>query len=178
MKFSFPVRKESDEVYYADAGLVGLCRDDLKMLKSIALANPRQRSRLCTHADPGDSLHEMFIVHGRNAYVRPHRHLTRREGLSVLEGSAEVVFFSDDGEITGVFQLDENHFYQRINEPVYHMLLIRSDSLVFHEATSGPFDQAGSEFAPWSPNDTEVSAVASFLHHVELALANWRGGLG
>lgn len=167
MPFSLPVRKESDEVYYADCGVVRLGANDLEELKRIALANPRKRSRLCTHSAPSDVMHEMFIVHAKDAYVRPHRHLLRREGLTVLEGEADMVIFDDDGKVAGAAKMNELDFYQRINLPLYHMLLIRSEFLVFHEATSGPFSRTDSEFAPWSPADDDPIAVRAFTRTVE-----------
>jgi len=167
MPFTFPVRKESDEVYYADCGIVRIGLGDLDELKRIALGNPRRRARLCTHGAPSDLLHEMFIVHARDAYVRPHRHLLRREGMTVLEGEADMILFNDDGKVTGVSPMNTKQFYQRMNIPIYHMQLIRSDVLVFHEATSGPFDRVGTEFAPWSPSDDDRPAVSDYIHQLE-----------
>ena len=163
MAFSFPVRKENDEVFYAETNPVNIKKSDLEELKRIASLTPRERARICTHTSSSDLLHEMFIVHGQGAYVRPHRHLTRREGMQVLEGIADMVIFSDEGELCEVRRLDSVNFYQRLNAPFYHMLLIRSEWLVFHEATTGPFERSDTEFAPWSPADSDDFAVCNFL---------------
>jgi len=178
MAFSFPVRKESDEVFYAAKNPVNINHHDLEELKRLAAVNPRQRARICTHTSPSDLLHEMFIVHGQSAYVRPHRHLTRREGMQVLEGSADIVIFSEEGELCEVRRLDSVNFYQRLNTPLYHMLLIRSEWLVFHEATSGPFVRSDTEFAPWSPEDSVTDTVVVFLDKIESAISNWRQANG
>ena len=174
MEFPFPVRKESDEVLYVESDFVSLGRHDLKQLTRLALANPRQRARLCTHLASSDSLHEMLIVHGKAAYVRPHRHLNRCEGLSVLEGSADMIIFSDLGEIKEVIAMDSESFYQRFNAPLYHMLLIRSESLAFYEATSGPFNRADTDFAPWSPPESDPGAVSLYLEKIEDQITTWR----
>jgi cupin fold WbuC family metalloprotein len=178
MAFSFPVRKESDEVFYAATNPVNINHHDLEELKRLAAVNPRQRARICAHTSPSDLLHEMFIVHGQGAYVRPHRHLTRREGMQVLEGIADIVIFSDNGEVREVRRLDSVNFYQRLNAPLYHMLLIRSKWLVFHEATTGPFERSDTEFAPWSPEDCVTDTVVLFLDKIESAIANWRKANG
>jgi hypothetical protein len=45
--------------------------------------------------------------------------------------------------------------------------LIRSEVLVFHETTGGPFRRADTEFASWAPDDTDVLAVGRFLADLE-----------
>jgi hypothetical protein len=47
--------------------------------------------------------------------------------------------------------------------PVFHTLIIRSDVLVFHETTNGPFDRRDTVFAPWAPQDGDVNAVSTFM---------------
>jgi hypothetical protein len=47
--------------------------------------------------------------------------------------------------------------------PLFHTLLIRSDVLVFHETTDGPFDRRDTAFAPWSPEDRDVEAANAFM---------------
>ena len=175
MAFSFPVRKENDEVFYAETNPVNIKKSDLEELKRIASLTPRERARICTHTGPSDLLHEMFIAHGHGAYVRPHRHLNRHEGMQVIEGTADMVVFSESGELREVRRLDSaNYFYQRLNAPLYHMLLIRSEWLVFYEATSGPFDRSDTEFPSWALEDFKTDAVSEFLDKLECAIVDWR----
>jgi cupin fold WbuC family metalloprotein len=169
MAFRFPVRKENDEVYYSELPFVHIGPPDLEELKTIAAANPRKRSRLCVHPTPEASLHEMFIVHGREAYVRPHRHLMRKEGFMVLEGEADLLTFSDSGDLQKVIRMNTRSFYMRLNEPTFHMLIIRSEFLVFYEATSGPFNVADTQFPSWAPDGSDYHEVRNFLDKMELA---------
>ena len=74
-------RKINDEVLYSDGRFVELNSLDLSFLKAAALKNPRKRIRLCTHKDADAKVHEMFIIHTKDAYVRPHRHMSRVESL-------------------------------------------------------------------------------------------------
>ena len=175
MAFRFPVRKENDEVYYSEESFVLIGPEDLVELKKIAAVNTRQRARLCVHPSPSAALHEMFIVHGRDAYVRPHRHLGRQEGFMVLEGTADLLIFSSDGKLTQVVSMDLNCFYKRLKDPIYHMLRIRSDFLVFYEATSGPFNRCDTVFAPWSPDEVDELKVKIFLSDID-ALVQQFGG--
>ena len=47
----------------------------------------------------------------------------------------------------------ENAMYYRINDPVYHCMLIRSPYVLFYEATLGPFVREDTQFATWSPEE-------------------------
>ena len=73
------IRKESDEVLYPRESIVAVNGLDLEKLKKLALLNTRKRIRLCAHKTPDDKLHEMIIVHTKECYVRPHKHLHRPE---------------------------------------------------------------------------------------------------
>ena len=63
--------KENDEVLYPAQDIFTLEPNDLVDLKQAALKNRRQRIRLCAHRNPEDSLHEMFIIHTNECYIRP-----------------------------------------------------------------------------------------------------------
>lgn len=150
-------RAESAEVFYTDQASIRVGVEDIKFLKEQARKNPRGRSRLCTHKDPQAVLHEMLIVHGRDVYVRPHRHLGKEESFHVIEGSAQVVVFENDGRVRERVPVGDaasgRAFYFRLREPLFHSLIIESEFFVFHEVTSGPFERDKTEFAAWSPED-------------------------
>ena len=159
-------RRESEEVYYAGPGVTLVDDGTIAFLKDVARENERRRCRLCAHRDVGDSLHEMLIVHAQDAYVRPHKHLDKAESLHVIEGAATLVCFSEEGRPERFERLGEassgRPFYYRMPEGVYHMLLIDSDWLVFHEAVLGPFERARTVMAPWSPEERDAEAVDRF----------------
>jgi cupin fold WbuC family metalloprotein len=159
------VRKESDEVLYTDEDVVLVNEMDLAELKQLSLLNPRRRIRLCAHRSPSADLHEMFIIHTHETYVRPHRHFGKAESFSIIEGEVDVVLFHDDGRIRQLIQMGSMGsglpFYYRLSDPIYHTLVIRSRFLVFHEVTSGPFKREQTEYAAWSPADL---AVATYQH--------------
>jgi cupin fold WbuC family metalloprotein len=161
------VKQTAEEVLVTEDRIVKLGSDYLQSLQESAKLTARQRIRLCAHGDTGDKLHEMFIVHQKNTYVRPHKHLGKSESIHVIQGSVDVVVFGEDGEVGEVIQLGDyasgRDFFCRISDPCYHTLLITSEDLVFNETTSGPFLRADTIWAPWSPVEGDTSAVQAFM---------------
>lgn len=162
-------RKENDEVLYPTDGTL-LDQTGIEELKRLAVLNPRRRVRFCAHRSPNDSLHEMFIVHARNCYVRPHWHLSKAESIFILEGEVDLVLFHTDGAVSRVISMGNpasgRPFFHRLSEPTCHTLLIRSEHLVFHEVTEGPFLRTQTVFPDWAPeeNTTEADAFIANLN--------------
>ncbi len=109
----------------------------------------------------------MLIVHMAGAYGRPHKHLGRSESFHVVQGQGDVVIFDDAGVVRRVVSMGDfasgAMFYYRLSVPYYHTLLVHSETLVFLEVTTGPFDRKTTVFAPWSPPESEPAAVRDFL---------------
>jgi hypothetical protein len=53
-------------------------------------------------------------------------------------------------------------FYYRSDAQAYHTLIIRSDVLVFHETTQGPFRREDTVFATWAPEDGDLEGRRAF----------------
>jgi cupin fold WbuC family metalloprotein len=164
-------REESREVFYSAGTESTVDHFDIAQLKKIANKNTRQRVRLCAHATTSDLLHEMVIVHNFGEYVRPHKHINKSESLHIIEGLVDLIMFTDDGSISQCLRLGEyasaRPFYFRMAAPIFHMLIIRSETLVFHETTNGPFDRSQTLFAPWSPREVDKIQVECFIAEVE-----------
>ena len=147
-----PTRQENPEVLYAIGNRCAVGASDVAELKRLAALNPRRRCRICFHSDPDAALHEMLIVHEKGSWVPPHKHLGKDESIHVVEGSALLVSFTEEGEIAATVQLGQGGvFFCRLPSGVFHTLLIESDWLVFQETTLGPFDRRQTVFAPWAP---------------------------
>lgn len=157
----------NEEVLFRDEQIVKVDRRDIEFLKDRAGSNRRKRMRLCAHKDIKDALHEMLIVHARDTYVRPHKHLNKSESLYVIEGGAYAIIFDNAGKITDVILMGDyrsgRRFYYRISEPVYHALLITTDFFVFHETTGGPFNKSDTVFASWAPEENDTAKVKKFM---------------
>jgi len=176
------VRAESDEVLYAEGPIIKVTARDLCILKERAMRNPRQRIRLCAHRTIEDSIHEMLIVHTRQTYVRPHKHVTKWESFHVIEGMADVVVFDEEGAIVEVSRIGDyqsgQQFYYRTQVSAFHTLLIQSDCLIFHETTNGPFRKAGTMFPAWAPEDHDTRAVERFLSLLGQRVESFRSRQG
>jgi cupin fold WbuC family metalloprotein len=167
-------RRLNSEVLFTQKSFTELSQTDIQLLKDNAEENHRKRIRICTHRDEDDKLHEMIIVHKKGAYVRPHKHLNKSEAVHIIEGNVDVVIFDENGNITNVIKMGDYRsgsvFYCRMSEPLYHTLLIHSETLVFHEITCGPFNRGDTVFASWSPDETDISSTSNFLKRItELA---------
>lgn len=164
-------RKFNEEVLYADEAIPKLDKAGLEFLKKEVLKNPRKRIRLCTHRGINDSVHEMFILHTRDAYVRPHKHLNKPESLLVIEGEADIVFFNDEGVVTEKIRMSHpasgEMFYYRIDDPVFHTLIIRSEMFCFKEVAAGPFHKEDTIFAAWAPEETDLAGIGRFLESLK-----------
>jgi cupin fold WbuC family metalloprotein len=166
-----PLRAQNPEVFYSDDAIVTADDATVAELKRIAAQNPRLRSRLCTHPDPSSGLHEMLIVHHREAYVRPHKHYGKPESFHLIEGTALVVIFENDGQIRDVLEMAPYGHgklcYYRMPDEVFHSILITSEWLVFHETTAGPFDPSGTAFPDWAPDGSDPEAVKGYVAKIE-----------
>ena len=134
--------RESSEVLYTSDSISTVDLGEIAVFKDLSRDNDRKRIRLCTHADPHEVLHEMLIVHDK-------------------------ILFDEDGAIDRVLSMGDyasgKIFYFRMTTPVFHTLVIRSDVLVFHETTNGPFNRNATVFAPWAPEDADGTSVSGFM---------------
>lgn len=154
------------EVLYVAEDIAKISLADVEMLKRKALTNDRKRIRLCFHKDVDDVIHEMLIVHTKDTYVRPHKHLNKSESFYVIEGSADIVIFDEEGRVTQVIPMGEHSigrkFYCRMASAFYHTLIIHSDFLVFFETTKGPFVKSDTVFASWAPQENDIAGCREY----------------
>lgn len=164
------IKELNKEVLINRAGNIGVDRLNITLLEGKSVSNERKCIRLCAHGCVKDKLHDMLIVHAKNAYVRPHKHIKKAESLHVIKGLADLIIFNDKGDISNVIRLGDylsgSKFFYRISLPVFHMLLIRSKFFVFHEATSGPFKKSESIASKWSPAEGDAKAVKEFMGRI------------
>ncbi len=160
-------RKENDEVLYPKDRFVVLNAADLAFLKAQAFKNPRKRIRICTHQSKDDKVHEMFIVHTKDAYVRPHKHINRSESTYLIEGEVDVILFDDDGEIIKRIEMGPpasgKIFYYRSADPFFHTFCIKTDWICFYETIGGPFNRSDIVFPSWAPDGSDPSQVEKFI---------------
>lgn len=173
------MKEISEEIFYAEEDVVTVNQQNIEFLKGQALKNRRRRSRLCTHKDIHDVLHEMLIIHTNDTYVRPHKHLGKSESFHVIEGTIDVIIFDEQGGISKVISMGDycsgKVFYYRIAQPLYHMVIIISPAAVFHECTNGPFKKSDTVYAPWAPQEEDKEAVRAYFRELIKSIENMLG---
>jgi cupin fold WbuC family metalloprotein len=165
------MRQVDEETIFVEDRIVRVTPADLRSLKERCLQNRRKRIRLCVHPSLDDRIHEMLIILSRETYIRPHIHQGKSESFHMIEGSLDVVVFDEHGNILDVVELgdcatDRTLFY-RLSDPHYHMPLIRSEIVLFHETTNGPFRREDSLFAPWAPDESDKKEARTFMEKLE-----------
>jgi len=157
----------NEEVLYAVDDVVQVDASDIDKLKQKAGRNPRRRVRICAHKDVSESLHEMLIVHEKSCYVRPHKHVNKIESFHIIEGSADIILFDEDGRVNQSIRMGDyatgRKFFYRLPASRYHTLLIHSEVFVFHEITNGPFRPDDTVWAPWAPPETEEDETSQYM---------------
>ena len=125
-----------------------------------------RRARICLHSGTDDVLHEMIIALFRDSYVAPHRHRRKTESFHMLAGEIEVVVFDEDGRPIARHTLSAENpdlpRVMRLQQPVWHSVLVRTEYAVVHEVTNGPFHKQDTEIAPWAADPDDATAVARF----------------
>jgi cupin fold WbuC family metalloprotein len=139
------IRNNQDTIY--------IDRKKLEELKILAQKDPNKRARICLHKDDGEMIQEMIIAFCKDSYIRPHRHIDKSESYHIIEGRIEIIFYNDNGiEIDKVVlsdKIDEHPFLFRISNSAWHTVVPKSDFVIIHEVTKGPFNKNSSEFADW-----------------------------
>ncbi len=168
------MKRTAEEVFVADEAVVSLGQKDMKVLKDLVGTTTRKRIRLCVHKESENILHEMFVVYMSMTYVKPNLHFGKEESLHILEGEADFIFFDDNGNITEIIPLGDSksgrQFYIRVPQSTYHTLVMKSDVLVIHEVTPGPFRREDTGWAPWAPAETDLAAVDQFMNKLKGAI--------
>jgi len=160
------IRIESDAVLFVKDPFVKIGTQEIEFLKQKVQYSHRKSIRLCMHRDLKDPVHEMFILHSKQAYIRPHKHPGKHISYHVIEGTADLILFDEQGAIVDVIPMGKygsgRHFYYRLNEIYYYTPLVVSDFLLFHETIDGPFKPFEAIYAPWAPEVGEDVPVNQF----------------
>lgn len=164
------LKQHSGEVLLADEKIVRVGQPEIAAVQAAVEQSTRGRSRICAHRDTSDLLHEMFIVLSRATYIRPHRHFGKSESFHIIQGELDVVIFDEQGLVADVVEMgcygSSRDFFYRLADPLFHTVLVRSETVVFHETTNGPFRREDTQFAPWSPAETEKVDVEDYIHRL------------
>lgn len=160
----------NDEIFVVVEPIAYFGDDEVAFVKQRAQASPRKRARICAHKTNEDPLHEMLIAISKESYIHPHRHISKSESFHVIDGEVDVVIFDEAGAITDVIELGAlgsgRQFFYRLSDSRFHTLLIRTDFLVIHEVTNGPFVRENTILASFAPPESEIGMTQKFIKHM------------
>jgi cupin fold WbuC family metalloprotein len=146
---------------------IQLDKKDILELKNNSLYEKRKTMRICLHDSPEATLHEMLIVYSKDAYTRPHKHIRKTETNHLISGEMDLFLFNESGDIIQKIGLGDFNsgkpFCFRIAPLTYHCILPKTDFVVFHEVTNGPFLREETIFEDWAPEENETETVKSFV---------------
>jgi len=158
--------QKSPEVFLTDGPVSTVGPDDIAVLRLAVAKTAKGRVRINAHPDSDDQLHEMIIAIEPRSYIRPHKHPGKSESLHIIEGAVDIVVFDEAGDIARIVSLaapgGSRPFYFRMSETYFHTLIIRSDLLIAHESTNGPFRPEGTVFAAFAPEEGDTAAAMNF----------------
>ena len=167
--------RKTPEVFVAEGPIATIGPAEIELLRQAVHRTPKRRARINAHTGNDDALHEMIIAIAQASYIRPHRHPGKSEAFHIIEGEVDIVVFRDDGAIEQIVSLGEKggsrSFYYRMSEPRFHTLIIRSDILIVHEITNGPFSPEGTIYAAFAPAEGDPAAASFQAELVRRAAA-------
>lgn len=129
-------------------------RSLIRSLKEIASDTAKKRSRLIVGREDSP-VQEMFIVLGKDSYVRPHRHpKDKPESYFVIEGELDVLLFKEDGSEHRTIRLSKETPFYRMKGGWFHQPVAVTEWCVYKETYAGPFvKESDVEYAAWAAEE-------------------------
>jgi cupin fold WbuC family metalloprotein len=156
----------SPEVFLAQSPIASIGPAELATLKAAVAASAKRRARINAHPGSEDTLHEMIIAIDAASYIRPHKHPGKSEAFHVIEGEVDLVMFDEGGDIDRIVELGppggRRPFYCRTSDALFHTLIIRSELLIVHEITNGPFRPETTVYADFAPDERERTLAQAY----------------
>jgi len=169
--------KKTDAVYSTSSIIPTIKPEDMDFLYNKAKCEGVARIRINIHHQDDDLLHEMFIAIRSDSYIRPHKHLNKTESFHIVQGDVDVVIFEDDGTILDMIELSSNGkkaFYYRLPQSIFHTLMVKSNIVIIHEITNGPFVQNDAIWSDFAPTNSDLNAIVLWEESLAKRTQDWR----
>jgi cupin fold WbuC family metalloprotein len=144
-------------VFHNAEDILAVGEDWVARLEQEAKQAEKRRARLCMHMSGEDSIQEMVIAFCEDAFVRPHRSLNKTESLLVVKGALELIVFGDDGSVLERMAMGPfgsgRPYIVRLSASPWYTYIPKSEILVIHETTRGPFNPDDTVFPQWAPEE-------------------------
>ena len=160
--------KVNDIVYSSNRAVELISKNDVEYLCRVADHAPEKKSRILLHGVIDKLLHEMIIVHRYGTYIRPHINDRSEKSFVMIKGEMMVVLYDKHGSIAEKYLLsaerDGSNLILRLNEPIFHTIVVMSEEAVFLESTLGPHTSTRyADFAPSVEQNDECQHYLSWL---------------
>jgi cupin fold WbuC family metalloprotein len=109
----------------------------------------------------------MIIVHKKDHFYRPHKHLLKGEAYHMIEGELMVFIFDDKGQVVESTHIGASGlnlpFIYRIGKNLWHCTVPITERVVFHEMKPGPFQPEGDSIYPdWAPDGKDLEMASKY----------------
>ena len=159
----------SNAVYVPREAVTIVSNADIAFLQENACSIQQQKARILLHGDPMRTLHEMIITHTRETYIQPHINEHSSKSFLVLVGEMIVVLYREDGSIQDHHRLSScgtnGNFMIRLEEKMFHTLIVLTDTVVFLETVLGPHQET--HYAKFAPSPDDKNAVDEYVVWLE-----------
>ena len=99
------MKKENDHVFFVEDLVTRIGAEEVGFLKKKVLQTQRKTIRLCMHKNVEDAVQEMLILHSKETYIRPHKHIHKSVSYHIIEGEADMILFDEEGSIIDMIPL-------------------------------------------------------------------------
>ena len=127
--------------------------------------NGQVNVRICLHASPYDTFHEMLILEHKGHCYGPHKHLNKGESWHFIRGKIAVFTFDDEGRAKDHIIIGaDHHLVGRIGIGQWHMVVPLTKFAIYHESKPGPYlGNSDSVFPDWGPDRDDDAAVREYV---------------
>lgn len=141
--------------------------EQIEALFSLARSLPRKRATLTLYGSQGEKTHTEINVMLPETYIRPHKHINspQTETFVPLKGMAELVTFSEEGEILQKVLIGrETVAVAEVEANTWYTLVALSPFASFEvKAHPAGYNKEKDEvFVPWAPDEGTKEAVIYF----------------
>ncbi|MDQ3068388.1 MAG: WbuC family cupin fold metalloprotein [Acidobacteriota bacterium] len=143
--------------------LPALTPDETRDFLGRAASSARRRHPKILHA-PGDVFNRVINFMMRDSYMQPHLHPgdQKIEHIYLMEGRLAVLFFNDEGALTGITTLERGGV-DAIAVPAFtwHTYVMLSDTAITYETMMGQYEPSSwKEMAQWAPEENAPGSAA------------------
>jgi len=150
-------------------------KDLLDALVIKAKDAPRKRAHFNLHSELSDPVQRLCVAIEPESYVKPHRHgdPATCEVFLLVRGSAKLLFFDDQGQVTEQVILTAGGPVVAAEIPArtWHSIVSLESGTVFFEVKQGPYVQPqGLNSAKWAPEEgtSPSTQMVKWFHNAKV----------